>query len=267
MSVQAAWREADRRNPLLARLAVVHLATLAVLVVLMAVDDRELLNTDVWMKPARFAASIALYLATMAWLLGELDRPRWLIGAVAGVIAASMLLEQVLITMQAARGVPSHYNDATTFDSAVFSLMGFGVAANSVAVALALLLFLRRDEHRRSGYFLGIRLGTALFLLGSVQGFVMIHHGGHTVGAADGGPGMPLTGWSTVAGDLRVAHFIGIHALQVVPLAGAWIDRAATGRRKRRLLVVVVALAYAGLGAAALWAALHGRPWPQPGNF
>jgi hypothetical protein len=262
MTIGAAWRELVRRCPLLARLALVHLATLAVLLLLMIIDDRQLLNVDPWMKPARFAASIAVYLATMAWLLGELEKPRWLITAVAWGIAAAMLLEQVLITMQAARGVPSHYNDSTAFDSAVFSLMGFGVAANSAAVAVALLMFLLANGVKDPCYLWGIRLGLLLFLLGSVEGFVMIGHGGHTVGAADGGPGMPLTGWSTIAGDLRVAHFLGIHALQFLPAAGWTIDRLIRHRGVGLALLVGTAIAYAGLCLLAFMLAWQGRPWP-----
>lgn len=253
--------ELRRRSPWLVRVALAHVVILLVLLLLMAVDDRQLLGVNVWHKPAKFALSIAVYLLTMAWLLGELRRARWLVGWVTFVIVASMCVEQVLITLQAARGVTSHYNAATWFDAAVFSVMGFGVAANSAAVAVALILFLRAPEPERPGYWWGIRLGLAVFLLGSVQGFVMIANFGHTVGADDGGPGIPLFGWSVVSGDLRIAHFIGIHAIQVLPLVGYLLDRLLRARPWRLAGVAMATILYAGFGLVAHGVALAGQSW------
>ncbi|MCH8478743.1 MAG: hypothetical protein LAT56_12485 [Wenzhouxiangella sp.] len=197
----------------------------------------------------------------MAWLLGELKQPRWLIAAISLVILLSMSLEQFLITLQAARGTTSHYNNATPFDSAVFSLMGFGVAANSFAVLLALLMFCTNIIAKRPAYTWGIRLGLAIFLLGSAQGFMMIANQGHTVGLADGGAGLPILGWSSQAGDLRIAHFIGIHAIQVLPLAGYLLDHSSLRSGVRVTGIWIMSVVYLALVLGALNDALRGQSW------
>lgn len=259
------WQEWYRRGPWLVRIGLAHVLILVILLLLSVFDERQLTGVSIWLKPAKFALSLSVYLLTMAWLLGELAGPRRIVRAIALVVAASMILEQVLITLQAARGTTSHYNEATPFDSAVFSLMGFGVAANSAAVAVALGLFCLQRSAGAPGYWWGIRLGLAVFLLGSVQGFAMIANAGHTVGLPDGGPGMPVTGWSTVAGDLRVAHFIGIHAIQALPVAGLVIDRLIDSTSRRSIATVAVAIGYAGIGLHAFVTAMQGRPWLPAG--
>lgn len=253
--------ELYRRGPWLVRVAAAHFLIMLVLLALMLADDRQLLGVSVWLKPAKFALSITVYLLTMAWLLAELRQARWLVGLIALVVIASMLVEQATITLQAARGVQSHYNAATAFDAAVFGLMGFGIAANSVAAAVALLLFLRESDPARPAYWWGMRLGLAVFLLGSLQGVAMLVNAGHTIGAADGGPGIPLFGWSVMAGDLRIAHFIGIHAIQVLPLAGWLLDRTLLPVPLRLLGVALVTVLYAGSGLLAHLAAVDGRSW------
>lgn len=252
--------EFHQRGPALSRVGLAHLGLFGVLLIFMAFDPRQVAGFNVWLKPAKFALSIGVYLLTMAWLMGEIRRARRAAAVLAGVIVAAMILEQSLITLQAARGTSSHYNHATPFDSAVFSLMGLGVAANSAAAFGVFLLFMAERRPVATAYVAGIRLGLLIFLLGSVQGFVMIAHGGHTVGAADGGPGIPLVGWSSVAGDLRVAHFIGIHALQVLPFLGLIIDRWSADPRLRVGAALLAAAAYLGLGLAAFDAAVRGRP-------
>lgn len=253
--------QCHRRSPWLTRAAVAHFLLLALLLAIMPFDERQVTGVNIWLKPSKFALSIGVYLLTMAWLLGELRRPRWLIGAVAAVVLVSMCMEQFLITLQAARETTSHYNAATAFDSIVFSLMGFGVATNSSAAGFTLLLFLLHGEGQRPAYFWGIRLGLVIFLLGSVQGFAMIQHGGHTVGGSDGGPGIPILAWSKVAGDLRIAHFVGIHAIQVLPVTGFVLDRLIVSAPVRRLLIVAMALGYAGLGLWAYTVAMAGTSW------
>ena len=129
---------------------------------------------------------------------------------------------------------------------------------------MALVLFLfHRSQPDRTAYLWGIRLGLAIFLLGSLEGMQMIARGAHTVGLADGGPGIAFFNWSTRAGDLRIAHFLGIHALQALPAAGWLIDRAWGGRGPamfKRPAILGVTSAYAALTYAAFAAAIHGSP-------
>ncbi|CAN5223176.1 hypothetical protein BH24PSE2_BH24PSE2_22230 [soil metagenome] len=175
-----------------------------------------------------------------------------------------MTTEQVLITLQAARETTSHYNDLTAFDAAVFRTMGLGVGLNSLASGAVLLLFLlHRDATHRSAYLWGIRLGLFVFLLGSLEGMQMVARSAHTVGLADGGPGIPMLNWSTRGGDLRIAHFLGIHGLQALPLAGYLIDRIWRGRSVafKRAAVVGVTAAWVGLTWAAFAAAVAGSAW------
>lgn len=257
--MSAMLAECHRRSPWLTRVALAHLAVLAVLLVLMVFDDRQITGVNIWLKPAKFAISISVYLFTMAWLLGALRRPRWLLAIIAGVIIAAMTTEQLLITLQAARGTTSHYNNATPFDAAVFSLMGLGVAANSLAAAAALVLFSLTSADRRPAYFWGIRFGLVLFLLGSAQGFVMIANGGHTVGAPDGGPGIGLLAWSATHGDLRITHFVGIHAIQALPFTGWLLDRQIAHRGRRLAAITLATLAWAALTLWVFLTALAGR--------
>jgi hypothetical protein len=88
----------------------------------------------------------------------------------------------------------------------------------------------------------------------------------HTVGAPDGGPGLPVVGWSTVGGDLRVRHFIGLHALQVLPLL-AWVLTRFAGRLSERTRVRLLLLAgagYAGITGITTGQALREQPLIRP---
>jgi hypothetical protein len=83
--------------------------------------------------------------------------------------------------------------------------------------------------------------------------------GAHTVGAVDGGPGIPVTGWSREHGDLRVPHFVGIHAVQAVPLL-AWLIGAGGSAAWKRRAPVIAAAGYYALFAVLLLQALNGHP-------
>ncbi|GGU55030.1 hypothetical protein GCM10010274_49950 [Streptomyces lavendofoliae] len=247
----------------------------------LVLDDRVVVGAPVWSKPLKFSVSFVAYCLSLAWMLSLLPRFRrtgWWAGTVVVVAGA---VEMVVITGQAVRGKRSHFNRETPFDAALFDVMGATIVALWVAtLVVAVLLFRTPLADRASAW--AIRLSTVLTLTGAGLGFLMTLPspgqrdsasdtvGAHSVGVPDGGPGMPLTGWSTTGGDLRVPHFVGMHALQVLPLVALLLLAMAprlTRLRDERLrlrLVLVASAAYAAVLALLTWQALRGQPLVHP---
>jgi hypothetical protein len=254
-------REMRRRNPLLFGVGAAHLTLLAVLLVIAPFDDRLVTGVNPWLKPMKFAASIAIYVLTIGWLLYELplkERARRLVN---WSIAAPMTLEIVLITAQAARGVRSHFNYTSPFDALVFSVMGWAIIVNTIAAGYVTVKFWKTEAKIPAPYLWGIRVGLLIFVLASLEGFAMVGQSAHSVGVADGGAGLPVVNWSTKGGDLRVAHFFGMHALQALPLIGYLLST----RRAQRLTahpvrwVKIAGAAYALLALLLFVWAMSGR--------
>ncbi|ROS44800.1 hypothetical protein [Amycolatopsis thermoflava] len=252
----------------------------------LALDDRVLLGAPIWLKPVKFAVSIALYCVTWAWMLTLLRRGQRLAARVSTAIAVIVLVEYAIIVLQVVRGRASHFNAATAFDATLFTVMGISIAALWTGT-LVLTILLLRTEITDAAARWAIRLAAVVSLAGLGLGGLMIGPtdeqvrsmrdgtfeglvGAHSVGVADGGPGMPLTGWSTTGGDLRIPHFVGMHALQVLPLFALLLTVLA--RRVARLrsgvvrarLVAVAGFGYAGLVALVTWQALRGQPLIHP---
>ncbi len=259
-------------------------SAMAVLTVVAAVgvvaDPRVLTGAPIWLKPLKFAISFVLYGVTLAWMLSLLPRRSRAAERAATVIVAMAVVEMVVIVGQVLRGTTSHFNGTTTLDAMLFSVMGAAItvlfAAQLVlAVVLAVVLARRSLADRAGGY--AVRLGLAVSLLGMLVAFPMVAQppagapagisGAHSVGVPDGGPGLPLLGWSTTGGDLRVGHFVGMHALQVLPLLAILLDRflgARLDELTRARLVLVGGAAYAALTLLVTAQALRGQPLLAP---
>jgi hypothetical protein len=216
--------EVYRRDPVLAIAGWVQVGLCVLFLLIAPFDSRAVTGLNPWIKPMKFCLSVGAYLWTAAWFLGYLPRGRAVTMLRWGV-STVMLAEIGLIAMQAARGVPSHYNVSTPFNAAVFQAMGVLILVNTLLAAVLLAQFVFRRPGLSASYLWGIRVGIFLFILGGLEGFAMIANQAHTVGLPDGGPGLPLLNWSTAAGDLRIAHLLGLHSLQILPLAGYWFDR------------------------------------------
>ena len=269
MSARGLLGELYRRNRVLALLGWLHLAALAVLLVVAPFDARTVTGLNPWVKPIKFLVSIAAYVWTLAWFTRHVSGYARAVRLVSWGTALVFVGEMVCIVTQAARGTTSHFNNATPFDAAVFSLMGFLIAVNTLLVAVTLALFIRPTERPAPAYLWGIRAGLLLFFLGSLEGIAIVMNAAHTVGAPDGGPGLPFVNWSTRSGDLRVAHFLAFHALQLLPLAGFLLSRFKPDWPRRRQIACVLALAvvYAACVSLVFWQALAGRPLLSLGAF
>lgn len=255
-----AVRVLHRVNPALSGVGWLHVGLAGVALALLPFDHRLVTGALVWVKPLKFALSGLAYTWTLAWLLADLPAPaQRAVRRLSGGVALSMVVEIVVIFMQAGRGVASHYNVNSPLNGLLFGLMGIFIMLNTVLTAWAVYLAWRHRPHGPAGYVWGLRLGLLVFLVGSALGGFMIHANQHTVGAPDGGPGLPGLGWSTVAGDLRLAHFLGMHALQALPLLG-WALSRRVPRRAAALTWLGAALYVAAVGGL-LVQALAGRPF------
>ncbi|MFE9858250.1 hypothetical protein [Streptomyces sp. NPDC005780] len=268
---------------------VLFAAAMAVMTVVsgvgLLVDDRVLAGAAIWFKPFKFAASFVVYALALAWMLTLLTRGRrtgWWAGT---VVALASAVEMAIIVGQVVRGKRSHFNNATPFDASLFAVMGATIVILwAGTLVIAVLLLRARIADRASAW--AIRSGVFLALAGAGIGFLMTQPsaeqraagnldtadvvGAHAVGVPDGGPSMPLTGWSTTGGDLRIPHFVGMHALQLLPLfllalvalAPRFVRLRDPGVRLR--LVRVASGTYAAVTALVAWQALRGQPLIRP---
>jgi hypothetical protein len=258
-SFGAALRVLHRVNPVLSWTGWLNVALAVLALVLLPLDHRLVTGAPVWIKPLKFSLSIIAFAWTLGWLLADLPQTaQRAVQFISWGVAVSMVVEQGVIFVQAARGTTSHYNNSSGLNAVLFGLMGVFILVNTLMTVWAVFLVWRHPLHGPVGYVWGVRLGLGLFLLGSVLGGMMIHNLQHTVGAPDGGPGLPGLGWSTRAGDLRIAHFLGMHALQALPLLGwalsSWVPRWAAP------LTWTGAGLYAAAVAGLFALALAGRP-------
>ena len=271
------WRTS---RPLTA-VAVVMLIALAAFVVGIFVDPRIITGVPAWLKPAKFAVSTAIYSLTLAWVFGALPAWRRTRSIVGWTTALVFAIEVGIIAAQAWRGTTSHFNVSSPLNAVLFGTMGVLIIVQTAASAAVAVALWRQHAFRDQAMGWAMRLGMMLTIVGASTGglmtrpttaqlqqaanaHVMAVAGAHTVGAPDGGPGLPGTGWSTEHGDVRVPHFVGLHALQVLPLFVVALRRRDWPEGARVRAVMSAAVVYAGLFATLLTQALRGQPLLQP---
>lgn len=270
--VQRLWQT----SPELIATAGLMLIILAGAIVGLAVDPTVITGAPAWLKPAKFAVSITIYTVTLAWiftLIPEWRRTRRVVG---WITAIAMVLEIAIIGGQAWRGTTSHFNVSTPLNALLFLVMGGAIVMQTlVSVAVAVALWRQRFDDRALGW--ALRFGMSITIVGALTGGMMTRPtaaqlqaaragermtiaGAHTVGAPDGGAGLTGTGWSTEHGDLRVPHFVGLHAVQALAFVALLLARWRLDQKTRVRLMFLASASYTALYVILMTEALRGVP-------
>ena len=256
-------------------LAVICVGVAMALIPFWILDSRQVLGVSVWEKPIKFYISVAIFSFTYSWLSSFLTRGgRW-VRLTGLVIAVSLAVENVLILALASIGETSHFNVSTPTAIAIWSIMATFIsfvlfATISISV---MILFQKQKFNLKLALALGsintaVGMGLAYLMtwptatqLANYQGIA----GAHAVGVSDGGPGLPFLGWSTVAGDLRVGHFFGLHSIQVavILLAISLLLPIAF----RVPLIIVGNLTWLGFVGLVTWQSLRAEPFSSPSQL
>jgi hypothetical protein len=223
-----------------------------VCIVLTKTTTLQVQHLNAWFKPFKFAISIGLFSWTMAWYCHYL--PNFNVTPFNWTVIILFGFELIYIIFQASKGQLSHFNISTPTYSLLYSLMGFAAVIVTIYTAyIGLLFFIQSFPNLPSYYVWSIRLGILIFVVFSFEGGLMGSRMNHSVGAINDNSNWWIVGWSKTVGDLRVSHFIGMHALQILPLLSFYT-------LKNTKATVFISILYGILATSTLVQALNGKP-------
>jgi hypothetical protein len=248
------------RDRIMFNLGTIHLIVFVLLCVYIPFNDKVVLGLNSALKPIKFALSIWAYSWTMALILPYFAEVKK-VEIYAWIAVVCMGFEQLAITSQALRGQLSHFNRTNVYGMILFSLMGvFILTVTLWTGCMAYLFFKQKNYNLRPEMVLAIKIGLVYFVIFSLFGGYISSFLGHTIGAKDGGEGILFLNWSRFFGDLRVAHFFGIHSLQIIPLL-AFFTREFLKEKLRQQAVWLFSILYLSFVIFTMWQALGGLPF------
>ena len=245
-------QELKFRNESLFWFGLLCLSLSIIFLVLTKITSTQVHGVNAWFKPFKFAVSIGLFSWTMALYCDYLSdfnvTPfNWTVITLFG-------FELIYIIFQASKGQLSHFNISTPTHSLIYSLMGLIAVLVTLYTAYIGLLFLTQSFPNLPNYYVwSIRLGILIFIVFSFEGGLMGSRMNHSVGAINDNSNWWILGWSKTVGDLRVSHFIGMHALQILPLLSFYIF-------KNTKATIIISIIYGLLATTTLVQALKGKP-------
>lgn len=249
------------RNRLLATAGTINLMAAVLMTLYAFVNTTEVLGINSMIKPIKFTISFWVYSWTLAYLLFYLnDQKRVRNFSILSVIV--MTYENLVIVIQAFRGKLSHFNQTELIGTILYNFMGLLIVIVTIATLIIAIRFIRQKTYAINPTFaLSIKIGLIFFVIFSFMGGYMSAINSHNVGGQIGEAGLPLLNWSTIFGDLRVAHFFGLHSLQLIPLFGYFISKNQNNETKTKRLIWLFSILYFAFVCFTLWQALKGMPF------
>jgi hypothetical protein len=243
-----------RRDPMLAHLGWALFLFACVFGALLFSNPVLIGGVNAWIKPIKFCISFGMYAWTVAWWFGYLRGNEKVLLCLRRSFFITIAVEILSIALQAVRDVLTQHHLTATLDSAIAATMTTMIFINTLLVIWVAVLFWRDHFNLTPAYVWSIRLGIVVFLVGNAIGGQMLAHHSHTIGAADGPSGMPFVNWSTIAGDLRISHFLSIHAIQVIPLIAFMLETfRPRWSQARQTVAVFVTTALFSIFVALAW--------------
>ncbi len=245
-------QQLKHRNETLFYYGLLCLVLSIVFIILTKYTTTQVYNVNAWYKPFKFAFSTFLFSWAMAWYCYYL--PNFNINLFNWSVVILLGFEIFYIAFQANKGQLSHYNLSTPAYSILYSLMALAATAVTLYTAYVGVLFFKYDFPDLPNYYLwAIRLAIIIFVVFSFEGFAMGSRLNHSVGAVNDNSNWFIVSWSKTVGDLRVSHFIGMHALQILPLLSYYL-------LKNTKLTIGLSIVYGLLALVTLIQALQGKP-------
>ncbi len=246
------------RNETLFYFGLVCLFFSILFLILAKISTTQVYGVNAWYKPFKFAFSTMTYVWAMAWYCYYLPDFNFKLFNWSVIILLGF--EIIYITIQASKGQLSHYNLSTRFYSVMFSLMALAATIVTIYTAYVGFLFFKNSFPNLPNYYVwAIRLSIMLFVIFSFEGFAMGSRLNHSVGGFNENSNWFILGWSKTIGDLRVAHFIGMHALQLLPFLSFYVI-------KNTKFTVFISILYGFLALITLVQALQGKPLFKTSN-
>ncbi len=215
-------------EPVLAAAGVVIALTAIPLFLGFLVDTRALADVNVWVKPLKFHASLALYLITLAWFAqwlptGVTERRGYRIYRF--IVLVCIAAELVWIDGAALMGIQSHYNESNLLLAITYPAMGIAaVVLTSMTLFYGILIARHKNAALQPVMRFSVSMSLLLtFVLTLIAAGYLASGSSHWVGGnTSDAESLFLLGWARDGGDLRVAHFFATHAMHFLP-AVSWL--------------------------------------------